>query len=510
MNSLRTRLFLQVSLVILFFAGAVLVLNTVCLEPYYVWQEKRVLLEQARAIDALAITDYTAAALQLEEIEKTHGLWLLVLGADASRKYSTSLLPGGEIQPPRPPLGGGPTIPHQLPFSIVESEELPGGGSYQVQQDNRMSVSYLVYRQTLQSGDVLELRVLKNSLRQSVAIANRFLLWIGGVALLVTLGWAFWFSRRFTSPIVEMNGVTRAMAGLDFRRKCLARGADELAELAKSINHLSERLSDALADLQSRNARLETDIAHERNLEQMRRRFVQSVSHELKTPICIIRGYAEGLKLNVVRDADKRTQYAQVIGDEALKMDRLVADLLQLSQYQSGQMQLSKSKVSMAELAERTVSRLQPLFSSRGISVECTVPADLIAWADELRIEQVLTNYLNNAGAHADQDKLVTVTGLKQGDHCRITVFNTGEAIPIEDLTQIWVSFYRGDKARSRDQGRYGLGLAIVQAIMELHGQKYGVRNVPGGVEFWFELECADEITPCCPDSRTAADPSAG
>lgn len=487
-RSLRTRLFLQVGLMIVLFALAMVVLNATCLEPYYVWQEKGMLVEQAKVIDALAITDYSEAALQLEEIEKLHGLWLLVLGPDHERKYSTSLLPGAGTQPRLPPSDSGQQVPRPLPFSIVESQQRPDGSSFQVQQDDRMNVTYLVYRRTLSSGDTLELRVLKNSLRQSVAIANRFLFWIGGGVLLLTLAWAFGFSRRFTGPILEMNSITKDMANLNFRRTCHADGQDEIGQLSESINHLSQRLDAALTDLQARNERLQDDIIRERNLEQMQRQFVRNVSHELKTPICIIQGYAEGLRLNVVKDEAKRLHYAQVINDEAQKMDLLVRDLLQLSQYQSGQLQTQLAQFNLTDLIKHTRERLEPLFAAQGIAVQLKVPPDAFVFADELLIEQVLTNYLSNAVAHVDQKKLISVSGRVQGSSYRITVFNSGPPIPDDELEQIWVSFYRGDQARSREQGRYGLGLSIVRAIMDLHHQSYGVSNVVGGVEFWFEL----------------------
>lgn len=507
MKSLRTRLFLQVGLIIVLFALGVVVVNAVCLEPFYVWQEKHMLAEQAKVIDRLQISDYNAVALQLEEIEKTRGVLLLVIGPDQRRKYATSFLPdsgtppeqsptpSAETPPPVQPESGGPVPepgdkrnPHDLPFAILQSQTLTDGSSYQIQQDNRMNVRYLSYRRTLQNGDVLELRVTMNSVQKSVAIANRFLLGIGGAALLLALAWAYRFSRQFTQPILEMNEITRSMARLDFHRRCQIGGQDEVGELGHSINHLSDRLDWALTDLKLKNEQLEQDIARERKLDQMRREFVQNVSHELKTPLCIIQGYAEGLRLNVLRDDTKRQHYTEVIVDETQRMDKLVHELLQLSQFESGQFPIERTRFNLTQTVGGVITRFEPLLEQTGVNITNRLQGQLWVEADELRVGQILVNYLDNAIAHATGDREIIVSDQVQGDCYRLSVFNSGEPIAASDLEQVWTSFYRADKARSRAEGRYGLGLSIVRAIQELHGTAYGVENVRGGVSFWFDV----------------------
>ncbi len=371
---------------------------------------------------------------------------------------------------------------------VLSSEKLPDGSTFELQKDPKLEISYLSIEKALDDGSTLDVRVMLSSIERGAAVASTFTLYVVGLGLLVAVIWAIGFSRKFTEPLIQMNGIARNIAELDFSKKCETRQADELGQLGISINELSDRLSAALDDLKSKNALLEKELEHERQLDRMRKEFVANVSHELRTPISIIQGYADGLKLNIAADESKRNYYSDIIMDEADRMNRLVSDLLELSQYESGAIKLSLSSFDLPEMVRKITSRcLDPEMLE---SVDFELQEGALAYADERRVEQVLINFINNAVEHLEPEGRIKVSVESSSDSSSwiLSITNDGNPIPADSLPYIWDSFYRADKARSRENGRYGLGLSIVKAIQTMHGRSFGARNLDGKVMFWAEV----------------------
>ncbi|MCX5779731.1 MAG: HAMP domain-containing sensor histidine kinase, partial [Firmicutes bacterium] len=327
--------------------------------------------------------------------------------------------------------------------------------------------------------------------RESAAVANRFFLFTGLLTILMGSGVVYIISRRFTRPILKLNEIAQKMSELDFSEKYVAPHQDELGKLGHSINSLSDQLDKSISELQAANRKLQEEIEHERRIDEMRKQFISNVSHELKTPIALIQGYAEGLKVNVIEDEDGKNFYCDVIVDEAVKMNKMVLELLDLSQIEAGYFQLEKEIFDLSPLVQQMVAKYQFVFKEGKISLSPEQLERLMVYADRNRIEQVLTNYLNNALNHVDDCREIQVTLEKHGSKVRIGVFNTGLPIPEEARDKIFTSFYKVDKARTRAYGGTGLGLSIVRAIMDLHKNSYGTENMPEGVDFWFELDAA-------------------
>ncbi|MDD4262420.1 MAG: HAMP domain-containing sensor histidine kinase, partial [Syntrophaceticus schinkii] len=237
------------------------------------------------------------------------------------------------------------------------------------------------------------------------------------------------------------------------------------------------------------NKKLRADIEQERRIDKMRKEFINNVSHELKTPIALIQGYAEGLKLNINEDEENKNYYCDVIMDEAGKMNRLVKDLLDLSQIESGSFKLDKTSFNISSLIESVLDKYRPVLFEKGIKVELDIPEYLTVNGDAGRIEQVLVNYLINAINHVDDKKEIKIQAVILNEKVKISVCNSGENIPDESLDKIWTSFYKVDKARTRSYGGTGLGLSVVKAIQELHGNSCGMENLEDGVLFWFEVD---------------------
>ena len=335
------------------------------------------------------------------------------------------------------------------------------------------------------------IRTSVESLQANVDIANKFLAYAGIlVALLVSIG-VFFATKSFIRPVEELSDIAKRMSNLEFDVKYKVESNDEIGELGHSINLLSERLEDTISDLKSANNQLQTDIEQKVQVDEMRKEFLSNVTHELKTPIALIQGYAEGLKDNISEDAESREFYCDVIMDEASKMNKMVKKLLTLNQIEFGNNKVELERFDIVELVRSVLESSEILIKQNNITVQFNQREQMDVWADEYMVEEVVTNYLTNAIHYAQKEKVIDVRVMKLDKRVRVSVFNTGEPIPEEDIDKIWIKFYKVDKARTREYGGSGIGLSIVKAIMESLKQKYGVENMEEGVAFWFELERA-------------------
>ena len=339
------------------------------------------------------------------------------------------------------------------------------------------------------SGMYILIRTNVESLQANVDIANKFLAYAGIlVAVFVSIG-VFFATKSFVRPIGELSDIAKRMSNLDFNVKYKVETGDEIGELGHSINVLSEKLEDTISDLKSANNQLQTDIAQKVQVDEMRKEFLSNVTHELKTPIALIQGYAEGLKDNISEDTESREFYCDVIIDEASKMNKMVKKLLTLNQIEFGNQTVELERFDLAALIRSVLESSEILLKQKGIQVRIDERCSVEVWADEYMIEEVVTNYLTNAIYHAANENIIDIRIIKDKGRVRVSVFNTGEPIPEEDIEKIWIKFYKVDKARTREYGGNGIGLSIVKAIMEAHNKPYGVINHSNGVEFWFELD---------------------
>ncbi len=310
--------------------------------------------------------------------------------------------------------------------------------------------------------------------------------YIGAVFLIVIL--SFVYSNMISKPLIKINSTASKMAKLDFSERCNIKSEDEIGNLASSLNFLSENLDNALTSLRGANERLENDIKHERTLEKMRKEFTAAVSHELKTPISLIDGYAEALKDNVVVDED-RDYYLDVIIDESRRMSNLVCDMLDLSQLESGNFKLIKEQFYIDELISQIVRKFSAIISEKNIDLRVNLLKNQKVDADWDRIEQVLNNLLTNAIRHVDDNGFIKIEMKKDDKWVIVEVENSGKHIPEEEQKRIWDNFYKIDKSRNRKLGGTGIGLAIVKNILELHQSEYGVNNTEKGAMFYFKLK---------------------
>jgi signal transduction histidine kinase len=284
------------------------------------------------------------------------------------------------------------------------------------------------------------------------------------------------------------------MTRLDFSEKYVSTTGNEVDTLGEHINRMSQRLEGTISELKSANAKLTTDIEKKTEIDEMRKEFLSNVSHELKTPIALIQGYAEGLRDCVNDDAESREYYCDVITDEASKMNKLVSNLLNLNELESGNIQVDIEHFDLMELIANCAEAMDILIKQNGINLVMPEKKIIQVWADEFKTEQVVNNYLSNAIHYAAGEKTVRITVEEREDVVRVGVFNSGSNIPEDALPNLWTKFYKADKARTREYGGSGLGLSIVKASMEAMDKDYGVENVEGGVNFWFELDASSTL----------------
>jgi signal transduction histidine kinase len=327
------------------------------------------------------------------------------------------------------------------------------------------------------------------SIRDSVSIANEFVTYICLIGAVFAAVLVWFISKRVTKPLSELTELSKRMAALDFDAKYTSGGNNEIGQLGKHFNQMSENLEKAYSDLLTANNELQKDIEKKQQVDEMRKEFLSNVSHELKTPIALIQGYAEGLQECVNDDEESRAFYCEVIMDEASKMNTLVQKLLTLNQLEFGNDQTTIERFDLVDLIRNKLQSVEILAQQKEARITYHGGDSVSVWGDEFKIEEILTNYLSNALNHIDGERRIEVTVRENSETVRVSVFNTGEPIPEEDIDRIWDKFYKVDKARTREYGGSGVGLSIVKAIMESHHQKYGVQNHEDGVEFWFELQ---------------------
>lgn len=484
-SSIRFQLFLRVSIIILICVFALLIANSQLLPHYYEYTERNSL---AHAIEDVKELDQSNSEFNnnVANIERQYNVSVEIYSANGRLIYpSWTNLPNG-IQSISDFIEYFSN--YQRNVTVIEEKDEGEGVVSQIQQDVNTGVQYLSYEAVLNDNTFVQAFTPRSTIELNASIADSLVWRVATVVLILAFILVFWYSRRITNPIVDMNSVTKRMANMDFSRKCKVTRKDELGELGKSINQLSDTLDHTLQDLKEKNERLKNDIEWERRQEQVRKEFISNVSHELKTPIAIIQGYAEGLEIGVADNPESVSEYCKVIMDETARMNDIVVELLELSKYEQGAYPLHSERFNIHDFVDEMLSSMKILFEDKKITAENRVDEELFGYGDVTKLEMVLSNYLGNAISHIKEPYQIIISS-EQSEHCvRVYVFNSGSSIAEEDVDKIWNSFYRADKSHNRAQNRYGLGLSIVRAIQNLHQMKYGVENVEGGVRFWFDI----------------------
>ena len=488
--SLAALLMLTMSLLVVGMVGLNLFINHVVLEKYYSYEKEKELLEGYELIYAASSNGTLETEefdIPFERITSTGNISILI--ADSRT-----------LHPVRVSTSDADFFTRELSRMITnrsdESVVIEKTSENYVLarlSDSRMNEDFLILSGTLAGGEYIYMRTAIESIHEITSITNRFLTVIGIGTLFLSLLVIFFVSRSISGPIREMTTISQRMAGLEFDARYIPRGlrGAEIDELGHNMNEMSQTLEETISELKTANLQLQQDIQDREQLDEMRKDFVSNVSHELKTPIALIQGYAEGLQDCINDDPESRDYYCEVILDEADKMNRMVKQLLTLNHLEFGQERVEMERFNLTELCRGVVNANLRLAARDDITVYFDDAAEHYAWGDAFKVEEVITNYLSNAIHYAAGDKQIRVRIEERDKLLRLSVFNTGSQISDEDQERIWEKFYKVDKARTREYGGSGIGLSIVKAIMDSFHREYGVVNHEDGVEFWFELEKA-------------------
>ncbi len=479
--------------------GLCWIINTLFLQDYYVKNKQKILVGTYDKLNELFNTgDYKSDEFGIEfsKICNTNNLNVVVV--DSSLNTILSSVSEEEMLV-------GRLMDHLFRESASETgsvsrnEPPPKHSRILVNSDNymiklsadpRMQTDYIELWGSMDNGDIIIMRTALESIRESVAISNRFLTYVG-LAAIVLCGIIIWLvSTRITKPILELADISEKMTHLDFDAKYTSGGKNEIAILGEHINQLSDTLEHTISELKTANNELQCDIKKREEIDDMRKEFLSNVSHELKTPIALIQGYAEGLKEEINEDSESREYYLEVIMDEADKMNSMVKSLMTLNQLESGNDTICMERFDITEMVRNCIQSADILIKQAEIEVFFEEKESFFAWADEFKTEEVFMNYLSNAIHYAEGEKKIEVTITKLDGKVRVSVFNTGKPIPENAVDKLWTKFYKVDKARTREYGGSGVGLSIVKAIMDSFHQKFGLQNYDNGVAFWFELDC--------------------
>ncbi|MBE5841602.1 MAG: HAMP domain-containing protein [Butyrivibrio sp.] len=473
--------------------GLILLINLFFMEKFYVQNKREAIIQAYRSI-AQAITDGDITSEDFDQeighICERYNIEMIVLDADSKTvKSSTSnveflakLLWENMLTSSSNTTGE---------FETREILDYGDGYTLQMDIDRTTGRKYLDMWGVVGSGNLVLVRSTMESIRDNVIISNTFMAYVGIIAIVVGSIFILYISKKVTDPIKRLYLISDQMKKLNFEAKYenLESYSNEIDVLGQNMNELSETLESTIKELKKANIALKHDIAQKEEIDEMRKEFLSNVSHELKTPIALIQGYAEGLKEGISDDEESRNFYCEVIMDEASKMNIMVKKLLTLNQLEFGNDSTNMDRFDIVDMIRNYIKSAELLAKQKDVTIKFDDYEPIFVWGDEFKIEEVLQNFYSNALNHIDGDKIIEIKLTQEDNHVRVSVFNTGKPIPEESLDHIWEKFYKVDKARTREYGGSGVGLSIVKAIMEGMHQAYGVKNYDNGVEFYFELE---------------------
>lgn len=372
-------------------------------------------------------------------------------------------------------------------MKILDHVDLDEKSYFETRQEYYATAKYIVYGTFFKNNAGIEMYSSVDVIKANARTASWALLWSSLVLILFIFAVFLFYTYTFTVPLGKINRVTKKIGNLDFSEVCPTFRIRELSELSSSVNALSSSLDLTMHELKKKNERLEHDIERERRLEESRRGFIANASHELKTPIAIIQGYAEGIRFAETKEDSE--EYCDVIAEEAEKMNKLVVRMLEMMRLENNGHELKNEKLPLRRAVLSCLSSREKYLSDQGITLVLEINESFVGYGDRELFERVFNNYFSNALSHIEGKKILKISCEVVGEFFRLSVFNSGKPIADEDIEHIWNSFYRADKSRSRAQGRFGLGLSIVADAQSLQNAKYGVVNHSDGVEFWFDVK---------------------
>ena len=492
-TSIRTQIVIVIVFVCVVSIASSLLMNNVFLKRVYLKERMNGMLSAFNSIYEAGVNESlydTEYAYGLEDVSLRYNVEIIVSSPNGGVLITTQS-EGGQL------LSRMMKRMYSMLFSEKDEDKkhiLYSEDNCSIEQfhDRQMGSDFLVLWGTLYDGNILFMQSGIEPIETSAGIANRLVFLTGIISVFIGLIFAYLLGRRLTKPIMELSSLSKQMASLDFDARYVARDIpNEIDVLGDNMNLMSEKLEDTILELKKANLNLQNDVDKLSETDKKRREFLSSVSHELKTPIALIQGYAEGLSDGISDDPEDWRFYSDVIQDEARKMNRLVNELLSLDRLEEGKGEFIIERFDIVPVINSIIENNKKPLLDGGIRVDFEQKAPFYVISDEFFTGQIIENYFSNALHYVKGDEKIITISLKKTEEkkARISVKNTGDNIPEDAIPHLFEKFYKVDKAHSREYGGSGIGLSLVKTLSEKLGSGCGVNNLLDGVEFYFDLD---------------------
>lgn len=476
----RSLIMLSVGVLVLYYV-LVFLFSALFMEPYYLHKVEQTLIHAYETIIRESEYDLTTIS-ELEE----HNLEIIIADLDTCNILYNSR--SGRPAPPEFETFILPTIRDQASASDTgynimtdeRQEHTAAGASYS--SGKRMVLGGVSDRY------ILDISTSYASISESSAISMQFSLIVGLMVMILAILAFSRMSAMVVEPITQITSTANQIAHLDFSQKCSVNIGGEIGDMARSVNTMSDFMQTYTQQLQDANRQLMADIQQKKEQEEARKNLVANLSHDLKTPIGLIAGYADGLRSGMAKTDAEIRDYCDVIRDESDRMMSMILKMMELFRLESGTVELEHEEFDLYDLLSYEIEIFSVEIERAGIRFTSDFTDSLYVTTDYFAAEQVITNYMQNAISHMGPGREMSLRVEDAGDYYRVSIFNSAERIQEEELPRLWESFYRLDQSRGRDRQHSGLGLSIVKSNMDLLGCDYGVRNTEGGVVFWAEF----------------------
>jgi two-component system sensor histidine kinase VanS len=466
MKKIKTKLIMIFMLLMVSLILSGILLNSIFLESYYVYKNKGKFKSISSKITDEYINNKENSYDYINTIDSIEGISTIIVDTNLNIEYTSN---SQKINTDEKRLS------KEIKQLILDNEKkLSTKFVYYIDEKSDDEKDKLIFISRMSNGELIILRKPFRSIRESVSIANEFYMFAGIIVIIIGGIFIFVFSIKITRPITEMSKVAEEISNLKFDKHINIKSKDEIGKLGESINKISEKLCASIDELKE-------DV-------ERRKQLVRNMSHELKTPIGIIKGYAEGLKFGVADDKEKMNKYCSVIVEECDRMNTLILELLNHSMMEVGMVKLNITSFDIYELIYKIIERFKPTLIEQGIKFDLKCINNYIISADRDMLEKAINNFITNAIDHVEGRNFIQLTVEEDEKRVKLSVFNTGNHIQEKELEKIWDVYYKVDKARSRKYGGHGLGLAIVKLVARLHGGITSVENVNEGVVFSLEI----------------------
>ncbi|GEA29101.1 HAMP domain-containing sensor histidine kinase [Clostridium diolis] len=466
MKTIKTKLFYIFMVLMISLVLGGIILNSVFLESYYIYKNKGVLVSVSQKIKDEYMEGEKDNYQYVDTIQSVDNINTIIVDNNYDIKYN-SIHPKSNDEEKR--------LSKEIKQTIIENEKrLSKKYVYYIDEKNNDQRTKLVFVSQIENGDFIILKKSFKSIHESVVIANQFYILAGLIVMFIGAIFIIIFSNKITKPIIEMSKIAENISNLKFDKVVDIDSKDEIGRLGNSINKISDKLNKSIDELKQ-------DVERKKEL-------VRNMSHELKTPIGIIKGYAEGLKFGVANDRETMDKYCSILVEECDRMDSLVKELLHYSMMEGGMIKLNVVSFDINKFLCKIVERFKPVVGERNITFTLDCVKDCEIHADRDLLEKAINNFITNAIDHVKGRKIINIIGKKEENKIKIGVFNTGDNICEEEMDKLWDVCYKVDRSRSRKYGGHGIGLSLVRLIAQLHGGIIKVKNVEEGVTFYLEI----------------------